>query len=85
MKTIEFTIDNHLAVAVINDDYSGLDVNDEIAIEKWCKKHNIYNITVAPSYDQALRNDEDPYRFARCDITGLYGDCIDIIATKLGD
>lgn len=82
METKEFTIRYELAVAIINDDYSGLNVNDEIAIDKWFEKYNVDFITVAPSYEAALRNGEETTRFTECEITDLFGDCIDVIAYR---
>ena len=84
METKEFIIRFDLAVAIMNDDYSALNVNDEIAIDRWLERYNISYITVAPSYEAALRNREDTTRFTECDITELFGDCIDIIAYREG-
>ena len=82
MKSKEFTVSGNLATAIINDDYSGLDVNDELAIDKWLEDYGTEWIAISPSYEKALRNGEEPTRFTQCDITGLGSDCIDIIAYK---
>ena len=82
MKSKEFTVSREIAVAIINDDCSGLDVNDELAIDKWLEDYGTEWIAISPSYEKALRNGEEPTRFTQCDITGLGSDCIDIIAYK---
>jgi len=74
-RSKEFTISRHIAVAIIYDDYSGLDIHDELDIERWFKDYSIDYIVVADKGD-------DPIRFTQCDITGLGNDCIDVIAYK---
>lgn len=74
----EFTITREIAVAIINDDYSGLNENYEYYLDKWLKEYRIEWIVV---------DGEGNERFTQCDITGLWADCIDIIAYReqLGD
>ena len=79
---MQFRINYNLAVAMMYDDYSGLNDADEQDINEWSDKYDIGCITVAPNCDHDFFNDEEPYRFAKCDITGLYGDCIDVIAYR---
>ena len=81
---MKFRINRHLAAAIIYDDYSVLNDEDEQDINEWAEVYNIDYTTVAYSYDHEFLDDEEPYRFAKCDITGLYGDCIDVIAYKQG-
>ena len=73
MRSKEFTISREIAVALINDDYSGL-YNEELAIDKWLEDEGVEYITV--------RNGEEPTKFTQCDVTGLGNDCIEIIAYK---
>lgn len=81
MRSKEFTISREIAFAIINDDYSSL-YNYELAIDKWLEGEGIQSITVDSSYEEALRNGEEPTRFTQCEITGLGNDCIGIIAYK---
>jgi len=81
MRSKEFTISREIAVAIINDDCSGL-YTEELVIDKWLEEEGIEYITVSTSYEEAIRNGEEPTRFTQCDVTGLGNDCIDIIAYK---
>ena len=73
MRSKEFAISREIAVALINDDYSGL-YNEELAIDKWLEDEGVEYITV--------RNCEEPARFTQCEVTKLCYDCIEIIAYK---
>ena len=72
MRSKEFTISREIAVALINDDYSGL--YEELAIDKWLEDEGVEYITE--------RNCEEPARFTQCEVTKLCYDCIEIIAYK---
>ena len=72
MKTFNFTISCDLAVAIINDDRTGLTDDDERAIEAWYEKHNIGWINMV--------DDCEILHGTQCDITGLWSDCVDVIA-----
>lgn len=72
MKTFNFTISCDLAVAIINDDFTGVTDDDERAIEEWYKKQNIGWINMV--------DEPEVLHFTQCDITGLWSDCVDVIA-----
>ena len=72
MKTFNFTISHALAVAIVNDDPSGLSDTDINAIESWYEKYNIGWVTIP--------DDAELLEGTQCEITKLWGDCIDVIA-----
>ncbi len=63
-------INQHLACAMVNCDYSGLEEN-EIELIKDFPDFHIIDIDNGTS-------------FTRCHITGLYGDCVEIETIKQG-
>ena len=72
MEIFNFTISCDLAVAILNDDRTGLTDDDERALEAWYEKHNI---------GWAYMVDEPEILYGtQCDITGLLSDCVDVIA-----
>ena len=74
MKTFNFTISHDLAVAIVNDDPSGLSDTDIKAIESWYEKYNLGWVTIP--------EDAELLEGTQCDITKLWGDCIDVIANE---
>lgn len=74
MKTFNFTISHHLAVAIVNADLSGLIGTDINAIESWHEKYNIGWVTIP--------EDAELLEGTQCDITKLWGDCVDVIANE---
>ena len=72
---MEFRISFNLAVAILNDDFTGVTDDDERAIEAWYEKHNINWVNMV--------NEPEMRYDTQCDITGLWDDCVDILACKL--
>ena len=72
---MQFTIGYNLAVAIINDDYSGLTDDDERAIKAWYEKYNIGWVTIP--------NDAELLEATQCEITKLWDNCIVVLTTKL--
>jgi hypothetical protein len=72
MKTFNFTISCNLAAAIGNDDPSGLSDVQIREIEEWYEKHNIGWVTIP--------DDAELLEGTQCEITKLWGDCIDVIA-----
>ena len=72
MKTFNFTISCDLASAIINDDFTGVTDDDKRAIEAWYEKHNIGWINMV--------DEPEVLHGTQCDITGLWSDCVDVIA-----
>jgi hypothetical protein len=64
----EYTIAEHFAAAIINDDYSGLDDSEESNLREWLNDNE-------KPYSHWDIQDDDRH-FARCEITGLMADCI---------
>ncbi len=67
-----YTISEHLLSAIINDDYSGLDNDEENELNRF--------LSIANHYENAtwsMPEHEDPH-FAQCDITGLHANCFDV-------
>lgn len=69
MKTYDFTISYGLAVAMLNDDRTGLTDDDERAIEAWYEKHKI-GWAIVPDDAEILE--------AQCEITKLWGECVKV-------
>jgi hemerythrin-like domain-containing protein len=64
---IKYSISNHFADAVENEDYSGLNDSDLKELKNF--------LQALPNYHHHdLR--EDVY-FDKCEVTGLYADCLD--------
>jgi hypothetical protein len=74
MKTSNFTISCDLATAILNDDRTGLTDDNERAIKAWYEKHNIGWINMV--------DEPEILSGTQCDITGLWGDCVDVIACE---
>lgn len=72
MKTFNFTISYNLAVAIINDDYSALSDDEIRALKSWFEKYGISWINYPV--------DAELLDGTQCDITKLWGDCVDVIA-----
>lgn len=67
---IDYTIGSHFLSALINDDRSGLNDDDEKAFHAWLDEE------ARPfSHFDVLDNGGN---FARCDVTGLHSDCINV-------
>jgi len=63
IRLSEHKISQALATAIFNDDYSGISASDNRHIEKWLKGY----IHLTP---------DDQVYWDKCDITGLWSDCI---------
>jgi hypothetical protein len=73
MKTFNFTISCDIATAIIiNGSGDGIPEDDIRAIEAWYEKHNIGWINFA--------GEPEVLHGTQCDITGLWSDCVDVIA-----
>jgi len=62
-----YYIDQHYACALINDDYSALEDDEVITLDEW--KADKGYITIV----------DEPVDFRRCDICGLFGDCLQVV------
>jgi hypothetical protein len=63
-------IAHHYAVAIINDDYTGLTDDDEMLLQAWIDSLPCcHYITTA--------NDDEP-EFGTCEVSRLLADCIDV-------
>ena len=65
-------ISKHYATAIANNDYSGMDEADEIALDAWLEdnKADVYSFTDVDG--------DSNYDFCRCEVTGLMSDCIEV-------
>jgi len=77
---MKFRIGYDFAVAIINDDYSALSDDNQQAIDTWFDKYNIGWITIASDKEENQIIDS-----AQCEITKLWGECIDVYATIIGE
>lgn len=68
LDDMDYTIGAHFASALINDDYSGLDDDESLALNKWLALHEMRG-----AYWDIVG---DNLEFARCEITDLHGDCV---------
>ena len=66
-----YIIGSHFLGALVNNDYSGLTDNEINLLDNWYRKNNI---------DESIWNfmPFDNVDFARCEITGLMGDTVEI-------
>lgn len=63
----EFDVCTHYLSALINDDYSALDDDDDKLLRDWIKEN-------VPAYSTIDCDDDEP-SFKRDDISGLMADC----------
>jgi hypothetical protein len=86
MKPIfyDYVLGSHLASAIVNGDYSGLSDSEAEQLDQFIadlpnhyhyktKKHKIFEPV----------NYEQEGNFARCEITGLFSDCLDFQLTYI--
>ena len=66
----DYTISEHYAPAIINDDYSGLDDGEHAALTNWLED----NEQRASHWDI----EDENRHFARCEVSGLMSDCLTI-------
>jgi hypothetical protein len=69
-------ISHHFLACIENDDWSGLDEDEEIALRNWMKRYYY----CAPL--TCVSGDYPEPSFSRCDITGLKSDCVPVVAFK---
>lgn len=69
-------ISQYYLPCIENDDYSGLEEDEEIALRNWLKKYHY----CAPL--TCLNGEYPESSFSRCDITGLQSDCVPVVAFK---
>lgn len=77
MKTLELTINEQLATAIINDDFSGVDPWDERCLAIFMEEMDIEYI--APSSDLNIRYDECAI-YKAAGHRQCHAHCIDVIA-----
>jgi hypothetical protein len=65
---MDYNVAQHLAVAMLNDDYTGLCASDEALLDKWSQDKGV----------ATLREDSDEVSWGRCEITGQWADTITI-------
>ena len=65
--SMEYTIGSHLASALVNADYSGLDDNEARDLDAWLEENEFRG----NHWDIG-----ETHEFARCEISGLMGECI---------
>ena len=68
-KTETRRISTHFLVALINNDYSGLNALEENQLNQWLDKNN---------YGHAICPDDIAPDFKICEITNLYSEVIDV-------
>lgn len=66
-----YTISEHLLSAIINDDYSGLDNDEENELNRFLSTANLYK-------NATWDIPEGEPNFAQCDITGLHANCFNV-------
>jgi len=64
----QYEISGHYASAIINGDYSGLSNQEETALTLF-----MANLPVNNGHFDVM---EDESNFARCEVSGLYADCL---------
>ena len=70
MKIIEYTISKHYLSALINGDYTGLELGDNVEFDSWLE--SVSDHAAHWDYDsETLANTW----FTRCEVSGLYSDC----------
>ena len=67
---MDYTIGSHFAGALINGDYSGLEDDEERALDAWLDAHQ----ERGGHWDIVGDNTE----FARCEVTDFMGDCVTV-------
>jgi hypothetical protein len=75
--TYDYTIGAHFASAIVNGDYSGLEDNEGRQFDQFMAalpNHYHYKTKKIKNFD--LVDYEQEPNFDRCDITGLYSDCL---------
>jgi len=68
---MEYTIAQHLAIAIFNDDWTGICGSDEIHAEQF--------LSALEGYLVPLNMEAD---WARCEITGLHSDCVTVFLMR---
>ena len=63
-----YNISQHLAQAMINNDYTGLCASDIAHLDKWAQDKGL----------ATLREDSDEVSWRLCEITGQYADTVKI-------
>lgn len=70
LKQRKFSICQHYLPGLVNGEVEGVE------LERFIVRHRLYNVV----YDVI---GEDPH-FARCDVSGLFGDCFEVNVIWLG-
>ena len=68
----EYTIGSHFLSAIVNDDYSGLDGEDERQLKDFLE-----SLPPAAAGGVWIVQDDEAH-FARCEVTDLYADCLTV-------
>ena len=66
----DYTIGEHFAPALINDDYTGLEDDEHDTLDQWVDDNEMRS-----GYWTIESESSD---FAKCEITGLLSDCVTI-------
>lgn len=75
MTTETYILPAYWASALINDDYSGLDIQDEVGLRAWVKR-------IKPGHRvECVECSDEPYFAHRNDATTLGGDVLEFYFT----
>ena len=74
IKQRKFTIGQQFLPELVNGDSTGMDDGEEICLGKFCEHHRLVNVV----YDVG-----EEVSFARCDVSGLAGDCYEVTISWL--
>jgi hypothetical protein len=72
----DYRIGSHFLPALINDDFSGLSDEDESAYASWVCR--CYDNAKSDGWTEFIWVENDAAGFAKCNITNLFNDCIDV-------
>jgi len=84
MTMYKYTVSGHLASAIVNGDYSGLDDAEGKQLDNFLAglpNHYHYKTKKIKCFEPV--NYESEGNFCRCDITGLFSDCLDFQLTYI--
>jgi hypothetical protein len=84
MTMYQYKVSGHLASAIVNGDYSGLD-------DAECKQLDAFLASLPNHYHYKTKqikcfepiNYEAEGNFARCEVTGLFSECLDFQLTYI--
>ena len=84
MTMYKYIVSGHLASAIVNGDYSGLDDAEGKQLDDFLAglpNHYHYKTRMHKIFEPV--NYESEGNFARCEITGLFSDCLDFQLTYI--